>query len=237
MNRLEAYFQAGGWKIDLQTEQIEQLQAYMQLLMEWNEKINLTAIIQPDEIVVKHYLDALALLQFAPPEEGASVLDVGSGAGFPGMVLKIVRPDLQVTCMDGTQKRIHFLSLLAGSLHLQNVDCIHARAEEAGHNAAMREAFSYVTARAVANLRALSEYALPFVKVGGRFVAMKGPDGENEVKEAAHAIYVLGGEVQQIHTYTLPTTEFSRTIIEIRKVRQTPVDYPRSAGKMKKKPL
>lgn len=237
MNELEAYLQAGGWKIVLQADQMEQLHTYMQLLLEWNEKINLTAIVKPEEIVIKHFLDALALLQYAPLEEGASVLDVGSGAGFPGMVLKIVRPDLQLTCMDGTQKRVHFLALLAESLHLQQVNCMHARAEEAGRTAAMREKFSYVTARAVANLRALSEYCLPFVQIGGRFVAMKGPDGEAEVKEAAHAIQVLGGNVQKTFTYSLPTTDFSRTIIEIRKERQTPSVYPRPAGKMKKRPL
>lgn len=237
MNELESYLQSGGWKIVLQANQMEQLRTYMRLLLEWNEKINLTAIVKPDEIIIKHFLDALALLQYTPPEEGASVLDVGSGAGFPGMVLKIMRPDLQLTCMDGTQKRVHFLMLLAESLHLQQVNCMHARAEEAGRTAVMRENFSYVTARAVANLRALSEYCLPFVKVGGRFVAMKGPDGEVEVKEASHAIQVLGGNVQQTYTYTLPTTDFSRTIIDIRKKRQTPSVYPRPAGKMKKKPL
>lgn len=237
MKNLQTYLQAGGWNLSLQPKQIEQLAAYTRLLVEWNEIINLTAIVKPEEIVVKHYLDSLALLQYAPPEEGATVLDVGSGAGFPGMVLKIARPDLHMTCMDGTQKRIHFLSLLAEALHLQQVTCIHARAEEAGRKAGMREAFGYVTARAVANLRALCEYCMPFVEIGGRFVAMKGPDGEKEVEEAENAVQKLGGEVKRVHAYTLPETDFARTIIEIQKVRQTPSAYPRPAGKMKKKPL
>ncbi|MFT9055532.1 MAG: 16S rRNA (guanine(527)-N(7))-methyltransferase RsmG [Ethanoligenens sp.] len=231
------YLKESNWNIELHEEQIKQLEMYTQLLLEWNEKINLTAIIDPKEIAVKHYLDSLSLLHFAPPEQGAAILDVGSGAGFPGIVLKIARPDLHLTCMDGTQKRVHFLTMLAETLHLQEVNCLHARAEEAGRQGTLRETFDYVTARAVSNLRMLCEYCLPFVKIGGRFVAMKGPDGETEAHEAQKAIHVLGGKIAHISTFTLPATAFSRTLVEIIKTANTPVAYPRSSGIMKKRPL
>lgn len=237
MYSLETYLKAGQWNVSLGLDQIVQLENYTRLLVEWNQKINLTAIKDPEEIVVKHYLDSLALLQFTPPEKDASVLDVGSGAGFPGIVLKIARPDLQLTCMDGTQKRIHFLEMLSENLGLKGVTCLHARAEEAGRKPELREQFSYVTARAVANLRILSEYCLPFVKCEGRFLAMKGPDGDAEQKDADNAIRILGGSVSHVYAYSLPNTDISRTIIEIQKGKHTSSIYPRAAGKMKKKPL
>lgn len=237
MSELIKAIQAGKWNLPLTDEQIGQLELYARLLVEWNEKINLTTITDPQEIAVKHFLDSLSLLHFLPPEQGAAVLDVGSGAGFPGMVLKIARPDLRLTCMDGTQKRVHFLTELAAALQLQDVTCLHARAEEAGRDAALRETFNYVTARAVANLHALAEYCLPFVTPGGRFVAMKGPDGAAEAQEAVAAIQTLGGELRGVHTFTLPGSDFSRTLVEIFKMNQTPPAYPRPAGKMKKKPL
>lgn len=237
MKELTNAIQTGGWNLPLTDGQLGQLDQYARLLVEWNEKINLTAITDRQEIAVKHFLDSLSLLHFVPPEQNAVVLDVGSGAGFPGMVLRIARPDLRLTCMDGTQKRIHFLSELAAALGLQEVVCLHARAEEAGRDPALRETFDYVTARAVANLHALVEYCLPFVKPGGKFVAMKGPDGATEADKAAKAIQTLGGEIRGVHTFTLPGTDFSRTLIEVAKTGQTPAIYPRPGGKMKKKPL
>lgn len=237
MDEFMEQLKACGWELPLDGAKTALLTDYVQMLVEWNQKINLTAITDPREIEVKHFLDSLSLLAFVPPVQRAAVLDVGSGAGFPGMVLKVARPDLQLTCMDGTQKRVGFLSALVEKLQLTDTVCLHARAEEAGRAPSLREHFDYVTARAVANLRALCEYCLPFVKLGGRFVAMKGPDGEAEAADAKNAIETLGGKIENIYAFTLPSTDFSRTLVEIKKERATPSAYPRPAGKMKKKPL
>lgn len=229
--------QKTGWTISLTPQQIGQLDRYRELLLEWNQKFNLTAITDPEEILTKHFLDSLSVLQAFPFEKNAAVLDLGSGAGFPGMVLKIARPDLRLTCLDGTQKKVNFLRTVAEALHLEKVVCLHARAEEAGRLSDLRETFDAVTARAVANFHQLAEYGLPFVKKGGRLIAMKGPGGEAEASDAAKAITLLGGEIGKVSTFTLPATDFSRTLVELRKIGSTPQTYPRPSAKIKKKPL
>lgn len=213
----------------------ERLVKYADLLREWNEKINLTAITDPEGIIVKHFLDSALLLTETEVPEGAKIVDVGTGAGFPGMVLKILRPDLDVTLMDGLNKRLVFLNEVAARLGLE-VKTVHLRAEEAGKKPEFREKFDLVTARAVAELRTLYEYCLPLVRVGGIFCAMKGPSAAEEMKNAGKAAGILGGGKAKISTSTL-TGEEVRTFVTTKKISQTPPKYPRASGKISKQPL
>lgn len=208
---------------------------YADLLLEWNEKMNLTAIKKPEEIVTKHFVDSLTLLTAVPfPQEG-SVLDVGAGAGFPSVPIKIVRPDIHLTLLDSLNKRVTFLTALSQALGQENV-CIHARAEEAGRKSEYREQYGIVTARAVAHLQTLSEYCLPFVKPGGIFAAMKGGEVREELEESRKAIALLGGKAEEVLQFQLPD-QSSRSIILIKKISQTSPKYPRPSGKIVKSPL
>ncbi len=213
----------------------EKLDQYAQLLVEWNEKMNLTAITEPNDITVKHFADSLLLLNALDIPKNASLIDVGTGAGFPSVPVGLARPDLKVTLLDSLQKRITFLETLCAQLSLPAV-CIHGRAEEMGRQTAFRERFDVATARAVANLRELAEYCLPFVKVGGTFAALKGYDIEEELEEAAYAISHLGGQVTAVKKYRL-REDASRAIILIKKVRPVSAKYPRISAKIKKEPL
>ena len=213
----------------------ERLCRYAELLVEWNEKINLTAITDPEGIAVKHFLDSALLLTEVELKNGAKIVDVGTGAGFPGMVLKILRPDLDVTLMDGLNKRLVFLNEVAKELDLE-VETVHLRAEEAGKKTEFREQFDLATARAVAQMNTLYEYCLPLVRVGGVFCAMKGPSAAEELKTAAKASGILGGGKAKISTSTL-TGEEVRTFVVTKKISQTPPKYPRASGKISKQPL
>ena len=213
----------------------ERLREYERLLVEWNERINLTAITEPEEIAVKHFYDSVYPFTLSELPKGASLIDVGTGAGFPSCPLKIFRDDVSLTLLDSLNKRINFLAELSEKTDL-GASCIHGRAEELGQAEQYREKYDAACARAVANLRDLCEYCLPFVKVGGTFWALKGSAGREELKEAETAIDVLGGETAEVYDYTLPTGD-GRTLIIIRKVRPCPKKYPRNKGQMKKKPL
>lgn len=213
----------------------EKLDLYARLLVEWNEKINLTAITDPEGIVIKHFVDSLLLARAVDLPQNARLIDVGTGAGFPSVPVGLYRPDLRITLLDSLNKRILFLEELTASLGM-DVLCRHGRAEEVGKEAAFREKYDVATARAVANLRDLSEYCLPFVKVGGCFAALKGYEIEQELEEAGYAIAQMGGEVASVQKYDLGE-EARRAIVVIKKVRQTPAKYPRPAAKMKKSPL
>ncbi len=221
--------------ISVSEEALLRLDKYAELLVEWNEKINLTAITDPEGIVIKHFLDCALLLDKVDLPENAKVVDVGTGAGFPGMVLKILRPDIEITLMDGLNKRLIFLNDVAEKLGL-SVNTVHLRAEEAGKNPLYRERFNLVTARAVAELRTLYEYCLPLCKVGGVFCAMKGPSAEEELSNAYKASSVLGGGKGKILTETLTGAEV-RTFVITKKISQTPPKYPRASGKIQKQPL
>lgn len=224
-----------GCKDFLQLDDIalERLEKYAKLLVEWNEKINLTAILDPEGIAVKHFLDCLMIFKFVDIPVSASVIDIGTGAGFPGVVMKIARPDIKLTLMDSLAKRITFLENLCGELGL-DVTTIHSRAEDI--TLAQREGYDFAVARAVANMRVLTEYCLPFVKVGGSFIAMKGASAEEETLEATKAISVLGGTLTKKDMFNLGDLGV-RGIINVKKISQTSTKYPRNPGKISKQPL
>lgn len=219
----------------LTDEQYAQLEHYAELLVCWNEKMNLTAITDPEGIAIKHFLDCLAYLKRVEIPKGARVADVGTGAGFPGIVLKIARPDIKLTLIDSLQKRLTFLSTVLEELGIK-ANLVHARAEDAGHDKALRESFDFVTARAVANLSVLSEYCLPLVKVGGFFVPMKTAEIAEEQKAAEPAVKILGGEALLPKIYELPVAG-GRSVAFIKKSFPTPPKYPRQRVKISEKPI
>ena len=216
-------------------EQAQQFQTYMELLLEWNEKINLTSITEPDQVVEKHFLDSITLLLWKKLKQGAKVIDVGTGAGFPGIPLKILRPDVDLTLLDGTMKRLNFLGEVCTALKL-SARRVHKRAEEAGLDKTMRERYDLATARAVAPLNVLAEYCLPLVKMKGYFIAMKGPGAAQELEEAENALDILGAGEPEVMALTLPGGE-ERNLVIAQKLRFTPKGYPRHGGTILKHPL
>ena len=225
-----------GFGVDLDDEKKEKLNLYGNLLLEWNEKINLTAITEPEAVLYKHFYDCILFLKHNPIEKGASLIDVGTGAGFPGMVLKIVRPDIEVVLLDSLNKRLVFLNEVINTLGLTGIKTVHLRAEEAGKNKLYREKFDVATARAVAALPVLLEYCLPLVKKGGKFVAMKGPSAEEEAANCLNAQKILGAEKPNIICETLTGNE-QRTFVTFKKISQTPPKYPRKPSDISKQPL
>jgi 16S rRNA (guanine(527)-N(7))-methyltransferase GidB len=214
-----------------------QFEKYANFLIEYNEKVNLTAITEPGDIAVKHFLDSVTPVALGLIKEGASVIDVGSGAGFPSVPIKLVSEDIQLTLLDSLDKRLKFLKGLCELLKIEGVSFVHARAEEGGKMPDLRENFDIAISRAVANLRVLCEYCLPYVKVGGQFLALKGPSAEQEVLESKKAIEVLGGRLVDVLQVNVPCSDLNHTIVRIEKVRQTPRLYPRNAGKPSKNPI
>ena len=210
----------------------KQFDRYTELLLEYNQKFNLTAIVNPDGIKIKHYLDSLTGAEFIG--ENASVIDVGSGAGFPAIPLKIYRNDLKITMLDSLNKRVNFLNLVVKTLGLSDANAVHFRAEDAAKTE-LRESFDFAVARAVADMAVLSEYTLPFIKPGGKLIAYKG-DVDEELKNAERAINILGGKLEKVNKFTLPDGS-KRSIIIVEKVAKTPVKYPRGQNKPRIKPL
>ena len=221
--------------IEFSNIQIEKFYKYMNLLIEWNEKINLTAITEPKEIIIKHFIDSLTVLKDIKGKN--TLVDVGTGAGFPGIPLKIMDEEIKITLLDSLNKRINFLNEVINQLDLKNVETIHSRVEEAGKNKKYRESFDIATARAVANLSTLSEYMLPLVKVGGKSICMKGSEVSEELKNSKKAISILGGEIESIDNFKLPKSDMMRNIVIIKKVKNTPSKYPRKAGTPSKEPI
>ena len=222
--------------IVLTDEQVEKLTRYYELLIEWNEKMNLTALTEPEDVALKHFCDSILLLKYAKIPEGSSLIDVGTGAGFPSVPVKIVRPDIKLCLLDSLNKRLTFLTEVVNELNLTDVKIVHSRAEDGAKKAELREKFDFATSRAVAQLNVLSEYCLPYVKVGGAFIAMKGKYSEEEISNAKSAIKLLGGKTVKVDTYNLADTS-ERTIINIKKLSSTDKKYPRTSAKIKSKPL
>ena len=206
--------------IEISEEQSNKLYEFMNLLLEWNKKINLTSITDPEEIIVKHFIDSFTISKYI--EKDAKVIDVGTGAGFPGIPLKIIRDDLKITLLDSLNKRISFLDEVINKLKLKNIITTHARAEEFGRKKENREKYDIATSRAVANTAVLSEYLMPLVIKNGKSIYMKGPDIDEEIKNGEKAIKVLGGKIEKIEKFTLPETDMKRSIVIIKKVNFNP---------------
>lgn len=221
--------------LTLTEEQIEKFYNYMNLLIEWNKKINLTAIVELKDIILKHFIDSLTIVKYI--KEGETIIDVGTGAGFPGIPLKIAREDLKITLADSLNKRINFLNEVINKLDLKNIETIHTRAEELGKNKKYREKFDIATSRAVANMSTLSEYLIPFIKVKGRCICMKSSDIDTELENAKKAINILGCEIESKDKFNLPNSDLGRSVIILRKVKNTPSKFPRKAGTPAKEPI
>lgn len=221
--------------IQLTEEQVQQFIKYYEMLVEKNKVMNLTAITEFDEVIEKHFLDSLSLIKVYDLKKDISVLDMGTGAGFPGIPLKIAFPELKVTLADSLNKRILFLQDVIDELHLEKIEAVHARAEELGKNKAYREMYDLVVSRAVANLSSLEEYCVPFVKIGGNFISYKSGEIEEEVANAKNATFLLGGKVKDVYKFDL--YEQKRSFVIIEKVKGTPKTYPRKAGTPTKTPL
>lgn len=221
-------------KID--DNQIDEFLKYKQLLLEWNEKINLTAITDDKEIILKHFVDCLTVCKFID-FNNKTFIDVGTGARFPALPIKIFCKSSAPTLLDSLNKRINFLKTVGNELNLQNITYIHSRAEDAGQDISFREKYDFCVSRAVANLSVLAEFDLPFVKVGGYFIALKGPLLDNEIIDANKAITTLGGIIEKVETIKIPFTDIEHKLVFIKKLRQTPKQYPRKAGKVSRNPI
>ena len=217
--------------------QYEQFIKYMRLLQEWNEKINLTAITEDEEVIKKHFIDCIKSFKSEPIRKAKAIIDVGTGAGFPGLPIAIMNQNVKVTLLDSLNKRINFLNLVVKELGLKNVTTIHSRAEDGARKPELREKFDVATSRAVANMAVLSEFCMPYVKKGGYFVALKGPAIDEELENGKKAIKILGGELKEIIEISIELTDLKHNIVEIKKINMCPKAYPRKAGTVNKKPL
>ena len=229
------YNEARAAEFNLSGAQLEKFEKYYNMLVEWNEKMNLTAITEPEEVIKKHFVDCLMIFKYAEIPTGAEIIDIGTGAGFPGIVMKIYRNDLKMTLLDSLNKRLIFLEELTKNLGIK-AEMIHSRAEESGRSPWLRDHFDIAVSRAVAQLNTLSEYCLPLVKTGGSFYAMKGPQVPEEAEEAKRAVQLLGGRIVTLSNYALPSGD-RRSIVGIKKQKPTPQAYPRPTAKIKAKPL
>lgn len=237
MSNIQTALQAALEEYDLalDTAAVDRLCRYHELLIEWNKVMNLTALTEPRDVAVKHFADSLMLLRYGELSPGATLIDVGTGAGFPGMVLAIARPDLHITLLDSLQKRLSFLDEVSAVLALDNVATLHSRAED-GARTGLRDSFDYAVARAVAPLNVLCEYCLPYVKVGGSFLAMKGKSADEELAQAQNAVEQLCGIITGQHRFTLGEAG-ERGIVTIQKIAPTPAAYPRKSKVIRNKPL
>lgn len=227
---------AQGYGLSIDDTLSQKLSIYAQLLREWNEKINLTAILDDEGIAVKHFLDCLLVCKYAGFKKGQKVIDVGTGAGFPGLVIAAACPFLKVTLLDSTGKKLKAVADIAEKMGVDNVEIIHMRAEEAGQKPEFRQQYDFATARAVAELRILLEYTLPFVKKGGNFLSLKGASALEEISGAKNALATLGGEINEKFEFSLPGGD-KRAIISVKKISQIPSKYPRVSAQIAKKPL
>lgn len=223
--------------LSVDERQAEQFDLYYQILIQWNSFMNLTAITDFEEVVRKHFVDSLSIIQVINPKDVDNLIDIGTGAGFPGIPLKIMYPHLKVTLLDSLKKRIDFLQEVVGQLKLEGIEAIHGRAEDYAKKGKKREQYDLCVSRAVANLSTLSEYCLPYVKIGGVFIPYKSGEVEKELEKAKSAVFLLGGKTEASKTFKLPGTDIGRSLLYIRKVNGCPVKYPRRSGMPAKEPL
>lgn len=223
--------------IRLSEEQMEQFLIYYEYLVEKNKVMNLTGITEYEEVVLKHFADSLSIVKVIDPTQCRRVIDVGTGAGFPGIPLKIAFPELEVVLLDSLNKRVQFLNEVIEKLHLDKITAIHARAEDAAKRKEYRESFDLCVSRAVANLASLLEYCLPFVTIGGKFISYKSSDIDEEIEQSKKALYLLGGKMKNREDFALLDSDIRRTFVVIEKERKTPAKYPRKAGLPSKEPL
>ena len=221
--------------VEITDEQISKYYEYMNLLLEWNEKINLTAITKEDEIILKHFIDSMTVIKYI--EKNSEIIDVGTGAGFPGIPIAIMRKDTNLTLLDSLNKRVIFLNEVSYNLNLKNIKNIHGRAEDFGQNKNERENYDIAISRAVANMTTLVEYLIPFVKIGGYCICMKGSEIESEIEQAKYAIKELGGKIEKIDNFYLPDSNIVRNVVIIKKIKETSSKYPRKAGMPSKMPM
>ena len=221
--------------MNIDEEKAIKFEKYKDLLLEWNKKINLTAITEEDEIILKHFIDSCSILKYI--ENNQKIIDVGTGAGFPGIPLKIMNESLDITLVDSLNKRVNFLNEVIKELELKNIEAIHSRAEDIGKDDKYREKYDIATSRAVANLSTLLEYLMPFVKVNGMCICMKGPNIEEELNEAKKAIKEFGGKLEEVYNFKLPNSDIERNIIIVRKIEKIKLKYPRKAGIPAKEPI
>jgi len=223
--------------LQLSKEQYEKFIIYMKLLQEWNEKVNLTAIVEDEDIIKKHFIDSMKAFKREEFKKAKTLIDVGTGAGFPGLPIAIMKDDINVTLLDSLNKRVNFLNTVISELGLSNVITIHSRAEDGARDNKLREKFDIATSRAVANMSVLSEFCLPYVKIGGNFIALKGPSVDQEIKESIGAIKILGGELIDICEVNIEDTELRHNLVIVKKVKECSKLYPRKAGLITKNPL
>ena len=224
--------------IELKEEQLSMLSSFYEMLVEKNKVMNLTGITEWDDVVLRHYIDSISISEIINLNDfRGKVLDLGTGAGFPGIPLKIIFPNLQITLFDSLNKRIRFLQEVIDELELKNIEAIHGRAEEFGKNSDYREQYDLVVSRAVANIATLSEYCLPFVKVGGSFISYKTDSVEEEISNSGKAVSILGGKIERVEHFTLPNTDMERSLLQIKKIKTTSKKFPRKAGLPSKEPL
>lgn len=221
--------------LEFDEEKYDKFIKYKDILKSWNKKINLTTIVEDEDIIKKHFIDCIKIFKFSPLRDISNVIDIGTGAGFPGIPMKIVNPQINVVLLDSLNKRINFLNQVISDIQLNNIKCIHGRAEDFSKDIKYREKFDAAVSRAVANLSVLSEFCIPYIKLGGYFVAMKGPSVDDEIKESKKAISILGGKIENI--VKIENDDLNHNLVVIKKVKKTPNIYPRRAGIVSKKPL
>ncbi len=226
-----------AYSVTFNEEKYEKFKLYMKLLLEWNSKFNLTAITEEDEIIRKHFIDSIKIFEYSPLLHSGKVIDVGTGAGFPGIPMGIVNPELKITLLDSLNKRVGFLQEVISALDLKNTVAVHGRAEDYGKDSNYREKYDFAVSRAVAHMSVLSEYCLPFVKISGSLVALKGPGVDEELQEGEKAIKVMGGKLKTIVPVSIEGSELRHNLVVIDKVMSTPAVYPRKAGTASKKPI
>jgi len=224
-------------KIDFNDQIARSFLRYLELLMQTNKEFNLTSITDPEEAIYKHFIDSLTVIPFLPEQDNAQIIDIGTGAGFPGIPVKIINPNLKVTLVDSTKKKVNFLKIICDELELKDIECLHARAEELARNTKHREIYDIALSRALAPLNLLLEFCLPFVKVGGTFIAYKSKEACNEIKKAGRALELLGGRILDVKKLEVPGIEGERNLIFIKKITSISSAYPRRPGIPQKRPI